>query len=219
MALFELGAVLEGVAHTLANFKVAEMYGVEGQQVHLLQVGLAILGKVFLVDSDIQNLGHNVVARLRLINLPLDAALHRHGEVSEHRCVHLLALLDFPAGLCHLILYLLSADYAYIVSSHHRLSSGKGNGEVGIGIEVDCGLMVAHRNHDLVIIPLATPGCVGYRLLPSRLGKAQASLALRSLLRQFIALGVPSASYVPITITDCGINHALGLKFFILLFI
>ena len=112
MALFKLGSVLEGVAHTLANFKVAEMYGVEGQKVHLLQVGLAVLGKVFLIYSDIQNLGHDVVARLRLVNLPLNAALHRHREVSEYGSVYLLALLDFPAGLCHLILYFLSADNA-----------------------------------------------------------------------------------------------------------
>lgn len=108
-------------------------------------------------------------------------------------CVHLLALLDGPAGLCHIVLYLLPADNAYIVSTYQGLCCGEGNGKVGIGVEVDRGLMVAHRNHDLVIIPLTTPRCVGYRLLPSRLGKAQASLALRSLLRQFIALGVPSA--------------------------
>ena len=109
------------------------------------------------------------------------------------RCVHLLTLLDGPAGLCHLVLHFLSADNAYIVSSHQRLRRSEGNGKVGIGIKVDRGLMVAHRNHDLVIIPLTTPGGIGYRLLPSRLGKAQASLALRSLLRQFMALGVPSA--------------------------
>ena len=182
---------------------------------HLLQVGLAILCKVFLIDSDVQNLGHDVVARLRLVNLPLDAALHCHGEIREYGCVHLLALLDGPAGLCHLVLYLLPADNAYIVSTYQGLRCGEGNGKVGIGIKVDRGLMVAHRNHDLVIIPLTTPRCVGYRLLPSRLGKAQASLALRSLLRQFMAFGVPSASYVPITSTACGMNHAFGLKFFI----
>ena len=64
MVLFELGAVLEGITHTLADFKIAEVNGIEGQQVHLLQVGLAVLGKVFLVDSDVQNLSHDVVTRL-----------------------------------------------------------------------------------------------------------------------------------------------------------
>jgi len=41
------------------------------------------------------------------------------------------------------------------------------------------------------------------------------AVSLPSLLRQFMAFGVPSASYVPIMITACGMNHAFGSKFFL----
>ena len=31
IALFELGSILEGIAHTLADFEVSEVNGIEGQ--------------------------------------------------------------------------------------------------------------------------------------------------------------------------------------------
>ena len=122
----------------------------------------AILGKILFFHSDVYDLCHNIIARLRLINLPFDAALHGHGEVGEDGSVHMLTLFNFPACLSHLVLHFLSAHHTDKVSCDHRPSSGESYGEVGIGIEIDGCLMVAHRDHDLVTVPLPGPCHVGF---------------------------------------------------------
>ena len=65
--LFQGFAVGEGVAYAGAEGDVSVMDRVEGYEPHLLDIGLAILGKIRLVAEDVEDFGNDIVAGFRFI--------------------------------------------------------------------------------------------------------------------------------------------------------
>ncbi len=124
---------------------------------HLLQIGLAVVGKVFLVDNDIDDLGHEVATRIALIDFLHHAALHGHGEVGKHWRIDHAGPLHCPPCLGHLIFFFLAAHDAHIVGSSSSLGSGKGHRELRTSCKIGSSLMTAKRNHDFVVVPCACP--------------------------------------------------------------
>ena len=121
---------MEGGADGGTELHILVTGGIVGDDVHLLDIGVAIVIEALLVTEHVNDLGHEIVARVAvLVDLLLHAALHGHGEVGEQGGVDIGGLLDVPAGLGHLVGVLLGADDAHKVGGHHGLDGGKGHGE------------------------------------------------------------------------------------------
>lgn len=130
---------------------------VEGNQFHLLHVGLAVGGKIFLVADDIHNFSNEVIARSRFADFLLDAALHGHREAAEEGGVDMLCLAGLPSGPCNLVMVLPAAHEPYIVGAHEGILGGEGHRKFPDAVKVLGSGVGAHRNHNLVIVPLAAP--------------------------------------------------------------
>ena len=87
ITLFQLCSVLEGVADTFANLKIAHVNWIEGDEVHLFEVGLAVGGKEFFIADDVDDFGHKVEAGFGFVVFLDDAALEGQGEVVVKGCV------------------------------------------------------------------------------------------------------------------------------------
>ena len=74
-------AVAEGLAEAVAEGKVGGVDGVEGDVVHLFEVGLAVGGKEFFIADDVDDFGHKVEAGFGFVVFLDDAALEGQGEV------------------------------------------------------------------------------------------------------------------------------------------
>ena len=74
-------AVAEGLAEAVAEGKVGGVDGVEGDEVHLFEVGLAVGGKEFFIADDVDDFGHKVEAGFGFVVFLDDAALEGQGEV------------------------------------------------------------------------------------------------------------------------------------------
>lgn len=151
-------SVGEGVADAAADFEIAQVDRVEGKEVHLFEVRLAILGEKLLIDINADNLRHKETARLALIDHPGDPALESHRKIGENRSLDLPRLLHLQSGLGDLVLDLAAADKSEVIRWNHCLFSSKGQGQFRIGLEVLGGLMAAERNDNLVIVPGTSPG-------------------------------------------------------------
>ena len=99
--------------------------GIEGNQLHFLHIGFAILGQILLITEDIDDFSNKVVSSLALIYLLLHTAFQRHRELLEHRRIHIRSLFNSPARFLHLVRRVSAADNAYIVRGYHRLSGCK----------------------------------------------------------------------------------------------
>ena len=80
-------AVAEGLAEAVAEGKVGGVDGVEGDEVHLFEVGLAVGGKEFFIADDVDDFGHKVEAGFGFVVFLDDAALEGQGEVVVKGCV------------------------------------------------------------------------------------------------------------------------------------
>ena len=60
--LFQLLAVCKRIAHTLPQGDIAMMNRVVGDELHLLHIRLAILGKILFIYQDVHYLRHDVIA-------------------------------------------------------------------------------------------------------------------------------------------------------------
>ena len=74
-------AVAEGLAEAVAEGKVGGVDGVEGDEVLLFEVGLAVGGKEFFIADDVDDFGHKVEAGFGFVVFLDDAALEGQGEV------------------------------------------------------------------------------------------------------------------------------------------
>ena len=80
-------AVAEGLAEAVAEGKVGGVDGVEGDEVHLFEVGLAVGGKEFFIADGVDDFGHKVEAGFGFVVFLDDAALEGQGEVVVKGCV------------------------------------------------------------------------------------------------------------------------------------
>ena len=80
-------AVAEGLAEAVAEGKVGGVDGVEGDEVLLFEVGLAVGGKEFFIADDVDDFGHKVEAGFGFVVFLDDAALEGQGEVVVKGCV------------------------------------------------------------------------------------------------------------------------------------
>ena len=80
-------AVAEGLAEAVAEGKVGGVDGVEGDEMHLFEVGLAVGGKEFFIADDVDDFGHKVEAGFGFVVFLDDAALEGQGEVVVKGCV------------------------------------------------------------------------------------------------------------------------------------
>lgn len=136
------------------------MNGVEGDETHLLEVGLAVGCQVFLVGQDVDDLGNEVVSGGALLVAFGNAAFQGEGEVGEYGCVDFLGFGVVPAGLGNLVGRVFAAGDAYVVGGYQGLLGGEGHGEFIVSVKVLGGGMRAHGDHDFFSIPLSAPCCI-----------------------------------------------------------
>ena len=62
-------SVRECLAYGLAKLDIGVVNGIEGNQLHFLHIGFAILGQILLITEDIDDFSNKVVSSLALIYL------------------------------------------------------------------------------------------------------------------------------------------------------
>lgn len=155
---FQLGAVVEGVAHLLAQHTVCVVDGVKGDGPQLVRVDLSGLVQHGLVGAHIDDLPHQAAA-LRVVTH--QAALHRHGKLVDERRVHKFRLGGVPAGLRHLVRHLVAGLDAHVVAGNHLLRRGHADGKGLACQDVGGGFMTfADAHAQFLVLADAAPGCV-----------------------------------------------------------
>ncbi len=144
------------------------MNRVEDNQLHFLHVWISVFCQILLIYKNIDDFSNEIIAGFAFVILLLDAALYGHREIGEHRSVDHCRLLDAPSRLLHLLWIVLGRNNAYEIRIHHGFLGSEGNGKLATKLQVVCGDVISHRNHNLLHVLLSCPGsahCVGNSFL------------------------------------------------------
>ena len=177
------------------------MNRVEDDQLHLLHVWISVFCQILLIYKNIDDFGNEIITGFAFVILLLDAALQGHREIGEHRSVDHSRLLDVPSRLFHLFRVVLGRNNAHEIRSHHGFLGSEGNGKLAAKLQVVCGDVISHRNHNLLHVPLSCPGSV-YSTLQGEFDSSKGDLRLLG-----VTAGAGGRSYmnflkVPVRLAD-----------------
>ena len=147
--LFQLQAVLEGLAHTLRNPVIAVGIGVEGDGVHPGDIHLAVRHDP-LIGGDVHHPADDAAAILAALILD-ELALQAEGELVDNGGVHGFGPAGGQAAAGQLVGNPVPGLHAEIVGLHHVGRVGDADGEGPTGLDVLNGFVALAQvqRHDI----------------------------------------------------------------------
>ena len=140
-----------GLSDDFADGAVGHGSGVENDGLELLQVHLSVRQDA-LVGTHVHDLANEDA-----VGPTHDLALEGEGVLIDNRSVHVGAGRHGETDLRDLVGNLVAADEAEVIGLRHGADIGKTHGEGAGQFDIVGGLVLGHRDHDLLVVVLAGP--------------------------------------------------------------